>query len=108
MFPCLYYGMIFVKYFINTLHFFSFFVTFYVNLFVNLLVKCIIKHLMISDNFQQILILQELKKLNETVAVFKEAIETYNAETVALIKENYNISTNASDERGTGGEPVIN
>ncbi len=37
---------------------------------------------MISDNFQQVLILQELKKLNKTVTVFKEAIETYNAETV--------------------------
>lgn len=64
---------------------------------------------MISDNFQQILILQELKKLNETVAVFKEHIENYNAQTVALM-DNYNISfkAKASDEGGTGGDPVIN
>ena len=62
---------------------------------------------MISDNFQLVLILQELKKLNKTVIVFKEAIEAYNTESVDLIKENYNISTNASDECGTGEEPVI-
>jgi hypothetical protein len=109
MFPCLYYEMFFVKFFIDILHFFHFLLTFYVNLFVNFLVKCFIKHLMISDNFQQILILQELKKLNETVAVFKEHIETYNAQTVALM-DNYNISfkAKASDEGGTGGDPVIN
>ena len=55
---------------------------------------------MISNYFQLVLILQELNKLNKTVTVFKEAIETFNAETVTLIMENYNISTNASDKCG--------
>ncbi len=43
------------------------------------------------------------------MAVFKEHIETYNAQTVALM-DNYNISfeARASDEGGTGGDPVIN
>jgi hypothetical protein len=35
---------------------------------------------MVSDYFQLVLILQELKKLNNTVTVFEEAIKTYNTE----------------------------